>query len=67
MGHLFRIIILIWSCGQGDSLDFSLLIIPVISLYVSGFKSNTLGSSFSFVIHAGNSKFFKKMHGMPLY
>ena len=31
IGHLFRIIVLIWSCREGDPLDMSLLIIPVIS------------------------------------
>ena len=41
MGYLFRIIMLNWSYGQGAPLDFSLLINPVISLYVGGFKSNT--------------------------
>ena len=40
MGYLFRTIMLIWSCKQGDPLDFSLLILPVISLYVGGFKTN---------------------------
>ena len=55
--HLFRIIMLIWSCGQGDPLDLSLLIKPVISLYVGCFKSNTFKGSFSFFIQVGNSSF----------
>ena len=57
MGHLFRIIMLISSWGHRDPLDFSLLIIPVISLYVEDFKSNTFKSSFSYFIQAGNSNF----------
>ena len=51
MGHLFRVIMLIWSYGQEDPFEFSLLIIPVISLYVGGFKSNTFyrqGDPFEF-------------------
>ena len=67
---------LIWSGGQGDPLDFSLLVKPVISLYVGGFKSNTFKGSFSFFIQAGNSSFhffllcvkvFLIANGMPLY
>ena len=57
MEHLLRIVILIWSGGQGDPLDFSLLIKPVISLYVRGFKSNTFKGSFSLFIQSGNSCF----------
>ena len=45
---LFRITMLIWSCGQRDPLDFSLLIIPVIYLCVGGFKSDTVKCSFSY-------------------
>ena len=50
MGVFFRIIMLIWSHRQGDLLDFSLLIVLVISLYVGVFKSNTfkVHSVFSF-------------------
>ena len=48
--HLFKIIMLIWSSGQGDPLDSSLLIIPVISLYIGGFKSNTFKGSYSFFV-----------------
>ena len=56
MEHLLRIVMLIWSGGQ-DPLDFSLLIKPVISLYVGGFKSNTFKGSFSLFIQSGNSCF----------
>ena len=55
--HLFRIIMLVWSCGQGDPLDFSLSIIPVIFLYVGGFKSIKFKGSFSSFTEAGNSNF----------
>ena len=57
MGHLFRIIMLIWSCGQGDPLDFSWLIIPVIYLYVDGFRLNTFNGSFSFFHPSWQFKF----------
>ena len=60
MGYLFRIILLIWSCGQGDSLDFSLLIIPVISLYVGCFTSNTFKSLFNFQLILLRAKAFLK-------
>ena len=53
MGCLFRIIMVIWSWGHRDQLDFT-----VISLYVGDFNSNTFKSSFSFFfIQAGNSNF----------
>ena len=76
MGDFFRIIMLIWSHRQADLLDFSLLIVLVISLYVGGFKSNT------FKVHSVSSSnlkiqivyffimcqsFFKIMNGISLY
>ena len=57
ISHLFRIIMLIWSCEQEDPFDFSLLTIPVISLYAGAFKSNIFKSSFSFFTQAGHSNF----------
>ena len=53
MGDFFRIIMLIWSHRQADLLDFSLLIVLVISLYVGGFKSNT------FKVHSVSSSNLK--------
>ena len=75
MGDFFRIIVLIWSHRQTDLLDFSLLIVLVISLYVGGFKSNT------FKVHSVSSSnlkiqmftfllwqsFFKTMNDIFLY
>ena len=67
---------LIWSCRQGDPLDFSLLLVLVISLYVGGLKSNTFKGPFTFFIQAENSNFcffitcesvFQRMNGMHFY
>ena len=52
--HLFRIMILIWSWGQGEPLDFILLMF-VISWYVGFSSLNELDGFSSSFIHAGNS------------
>ena len=56
-GNLLRIIMLICSCGQGDPLEFSLLILSVMYLYVGGFKWNTFKGSFTFFIQAEISNY----------